>query len=329
MGDSFAAGTIDGPGAFSFHQNDTTGNKLWDIVGHLIHEPSKQQEQCHHPKPILLDIGEAEWPYPWAPKVVPLQIFGVGQMFIVAVPAEFTTMSGRHLRAAISKVLNESKVEGNPFPVIAGLANTYSDYVATYYEYQQQRYEAASTIFGPYTLDAYIQEYTLLAKALVGNGSIDAGPSPPDYTNKQISLHFPLLKDKAPSGKNFGDVKTDVQQTYKKGDVVEVEFWSGNPRYNRMTENTYLTVDLQASDGSWSTLYTDSSFETRFSWKYDHSDVTCIVDDIFGGCTSYMTIQWFIPADAQLGTYRIKHFGAYNDIKNLYTGTSASFKVTA
>ena len=41
--------------------------------------------------------------------------------------------------------------------VIAGLTNTYSSYVTTYEEYAMQRYEGASTIFGPHTLDAYIQ----------------------------------------------------------------------------------------------------------------------------------------------------------------------------
>ena len=41
--------------------------------------------------------------------------------------------------------------------VIAGLANTYSSYVTTFEEYGAQRYEGASTIFGPHTLDAYIQ----------------------------------------------------------------------------------------------------------------------------------------------------------------------------
>ena len=41
--------------------------------------------------------------------------------------------------------------------VVAGLTNTYSSYVTTYEEYGVQRYEGASTIFGPHTLDAYIQ----------------------------------------------------------------------------------------------------------------------------------------------------------------------------
>lgn len=37
--------------------DDTTGNKFWDFVGHLIHDPTKEQIECHAPKPILLDIG--------------------------------------------------------------------------------------------------------------------------------------------------------------------------------------------------------------------------------------------------------------------------------
>lgn len=41
--------------------------------------------------------------------------------------------------------------------VIAGLTNTYSSYITTIEEYGVQRYEGASTIFGPHTLDAYIQ----------------------------------------------------------------------------------------------------------------------------------------------------------------------------
>ena len=49
---------------------------------------------------------------------------------------------------------------GDVHVVIAGLTNTYSSYVTTIEEYSIQRYEGASTIFGPHTLDAYIQVNT-------------------------------------------------------------------------------------------------------------------------------------------------------------------------
>ena len=57
--------------------------------------------------------------------------------------------------------------------VIAGLSNTYTHYVATWEEYQRQRYEAASTIYGPHTLAAYIQQFTHLAQVSWGHVTRD------------------------------------------------------------------------------------------------------------------------------------------------------------
>ena len=54
--------------------------------------------------------------------------------------------------------------------VIAGLSNTYADYIVTPEEYSVQRYEGGSTIYGPYTLPAYIQEFNKLAVALATVG---------------------------------------------------------------------------------------------------------------------------------------------------------------
>ena len=59
MGHSFAAGTTDGPGEFNFQQGTTTNtfNRFWELVGGILHKPTKEQEACHAPKPILLDTG--------------------------------------------------------------------------------------------------------------------------------------------------------------------------------------------------------------------------------------------------------------------------------
>lgn len=57
--------------------------------------------------------------------------------------AEFTTMAGRRLRDAIKMVLasRADEFDSNVHVVIAGLSNTYSQYVTTFEEYQVQRYE--------------------------------------------------------------------------------------------------------------------------------------------------------------------------------------------
>lgn len=47
-----------------------------------------------------------------------------------------STMSGRRLRNSVKKVLLENGFPSNVTIVIAGLSNTYSDYVTTFEEYQ-------------------------------------------------------------------------------------------------------------------------------------------------------------------------------------------------
>lgn len=58
--------------------------------------------------------------------------------------AEFTTMAGRRLREAVKNTLitNGNGEFGNDTQiVIAGLTNTYSQYITTFEEYAHQRYE--------------------------------------------------------------------------------------------------------------------------------------------------------------------------------------------
>ena len=57
---------------------------------------------------------------------------------------EFTTMAGRRLRDAVKTVLinaGHGEFDDNVHVVIAGLTNSYSQYVTTSEEYQIQRYE--------------------------------------------------------------------------------------------------------------------------------------------------------------------------------------------
>lgn len=60
----------------------------------------------------------------------------------------------------------DNGITGDFHVVITGLANTYCDYVTTPEEYSVQRYEGASTIYGPYTLPGFIQEFNKLAVAM-------------------------------------------------------------------------------------------------------------------------------------------------------------------
>ncbi|XP_030480418.1 neutral ceramidase 2 [Cannabis sativa] len=325
LGFAFAAGTTDGPGAFDFKQGDDQGNAFWRLVRNVLRTPTQEQIKCQHPKPVLLDTGEMKQPYDWAPSIVPVQILQIGQLVVLSVPAEFTTMAGRRLREAVKTVLiseGKGEFDRNIHVVIAGLTNTYSQYVTTFEEYQVQRYEGASTLFGPHTLEAYIEEFKKLASALIGGQTTEPGPQPPNLLEKQISLLPPVIVDMTPAGVNFGDVKTDVppKSTFKKGDMVSVTFWSACPRNDVMTEGTFALVEYLQDHMTWIPAYDDDDFSLRFKWLRPKKLSP----------QSYATIEWRIPESAASGVYRITHFGASKALLGSirhFTGSSSAFIV--
>ena len=147
----------------------------------------------------------------WEPDIVDTQLLKLGQLIIAAVPGEFTTMSGRRLRDSIRQTVQHVSHDNDTEVVIAGLSNVYTHYIATYEEYQKQRYEAASTIYGPHTLMAYQEQFSFLARKLaLGEKIDDEGPHPPNLHDKQISFVPNVDMDRPPLGKNFGDCLLQV-----------------------------------------------------------------------------------------------------------------------
>jgi neutral ceramidase len=328
MGFSFAGGTTDGPGAFDFIQGDNSSqpqNPFWELVkGFITPEPSPAQVACQAPKPILLNTGYATLPYNWSPSTVDIQMLRVGQLVMLIIPGELTTMSGRRIREAVrAQLISSGVLDNSAYVVVAGPANTYSHYIATLEEYGVQRYEGASTIFGQYTLDAYINKYTSLvpfiADTVTGTPTSDAPP--PELTSSAISLQAPVVFDTAPIGSKFGQVQTDVSSTpYQAGQTVFATFVGANPRNNLRLEGTFLSIDHLVS-GEWQTFRSDSHPSTTYSWVQTST--------ILG--TSQVNITWTIEAGTPSGTYRIRYFG---DSKPLigsisaFTGQSSNFTVS-
>ncbi len=163
LGYGFAGGTTDGPGRFDFSQgtNDTDDspslkNPLWKIARIALHPPSDEQIDCQKPKPILLDVGNAQEPYAWSPNIVDIQLLRIGPLIIIISPGEATTMSGRRWKSALASAAPSILKIEVPKVVLGGPANTYAHYIATEEEYSVQRYEGASTLYGPHTLAAYL-----------------------------------------------------------------------------------------------------------------------------------------------------------------------------
>uniref|UniRef100_A0A3Q3GN98 Neutral ceramidase n=1 Tax=Labrus bergylta TaxID=56723 RepID=A0A3Q3GN98_9LABR len=326
LGHSFAAGTTDGGGDLNFTQGAVEGDPFWDgIRDALVGEPSNETQECHYPKPILFSTGEMNWPLPWHPQIVDVQIITIGSVAIVAVPGEMTTMSGRRLREAVKQELQSEGAFKDVEVVIAGLSNIYTHYITTFEEYQVQRYEGASTIYGPHTLSAYLQQYRSLARAIAQDrvSELPIGPEPP-FFEKLFNLLSAATVDRKPENSSFGDVLQQVYPIYRQGDVVLVTFVAGNPRHSGdIRDKTFVTVELYDNrTSSWEVIYNDASWETRFQWLKGSNR------------ESNSTVEWHIPQTAPSGSYRIKHFGHYKQMKGLrpvitpYEGTSDVFRVT-
>ena len=322
MGYAFAAGTTDGPGMFNFVQGSNTSNPFWNAVSGFLSKPTKEQVACHFPKPILLNLEGISFPYPWAAQTVPLQLTRLGRFFMVSVPSELTTMAGRRMREAVAKEVIKSGMEENPVVVIAGLANEYADYTTTFEEYQAQRYEGASTAYGPNELEGFISQFRRLVQDMASGRKSETLPPPPTYLDKQISLAPGVVFDSVPIGKHFGDVtKQPSNASCKAGDRIEVEFRTANPRNNLRTEGTYLAIQRLANDGvAWIDVATDGNWETQFHWHRPSA---------LSG-VSFATIMWDIPEGTKPGTYRIQHYNAHKNVLGKITefvGTTNTFQV--
>lgn len=102
---------------------------------------------------------------------------------------------------------------------------------------QLQRYEGASTLFGPYTLPIYLKQYSKLAKALVQNTKLDRGPEPDDIKSEVLSFLPPVVYDTAEGRHKYGDCIKQPPYTVTRGQTVEAKFVSSS---NYVQNNNYL-----------------------------------------------------------------------------------------
>jgi Neutral/alkaline non-lysosomal ceramidase, N-terminal len=93
--------------------------------------PSGPMPSAQHDPACVLPLSITAgvlWAGGRQPAVVEISILRVGQLVLLCVPGEFSTMAGRRLREAVAEAVRHAWGAAVRV-VIAGLTNTYSSYV--------------------------------------------------------------------------------------------------------------------------------------------------------------------------------------------------------
>jgi neutral ceramidase len=156
-----AGGGVDGP------------TDLWPEVGAGVHAPRYVAQRAHaEPDPagqgpkvsIVHAYTGLPVPVGWlvgavAPARLPLHVVRVGDHAFATVPGEPTTMTGARIEEAVAAAT------GGGSASVIGFAGDYGGYWVTPEEYLEQRYEAASTIFGRESSTRLAERLAALAAA--------------------------------------------------------------------------------------------------------------------------------------------------------------------
>jgi neutral ceramidase len=123
---------------------------------------------------------------PWTPHVLPLQILVIGDLALVAIPGEPTTIAGQRIRKVVEDVLISKGIHK---VLITSYANAYCGYITTHEEYQHQFYEGGHTVYGHWTLAAFQTKFKQLALEMVKKGDyreLQDEVHPPEFTNDEL-----------------------------------------------------------------------------------------------------------------------------------------------
>ena len=313
-GYSFAGGsTEDGGGHFLFREGMTEQNFILDLlIRWLTGAPKWTQrvKDCQKPKPILLETGSGEPPLQSQIRSVTVAL--VGQLAILALPAEITTMAGRRLRAT---VMNALSGRANHV-VLAGYSNGYAGYITTPEEYMVQQYEGGHTLHGRWTLPAYQQIVSGLANSLVSGETVKTNISYDDWRGKSVETPLStgpsqMRQDDKALGDRFSE-RLDNKVEYGHGEAVQVRFWSHDPTANFRTGNNFLKVQQKKQEG-WETVATDSDWSTTVRWQAKDQGMIA-------------TLTWHIDANVENGEYRLVHLG-HGPQGNPFKGYSRTIQI--
>jgi neutral ceramidase len=308
---SFAGATVDGPAFPGFSEGR---NPWWDWPSRIAYRWSRRLKESQAPKGIVLPGGVINRLLPVVAERVPVQLLRLGPLFLIGIPGEVTITAGLRLRRTVAAIVG-AELEN---VLVAGYSNGYIHYITTPEEYDAQRYEGASTLFGRWELPALAQTAALLATAMQDGTTPPMGAPTADLSHRYRSRQRRVVPDVPPPGLSFGAVVVAPRAAYVPGQRVKVTFVGAHPGNDLHRGGTFLEVQRGEASG-WDTIADDGDWATRFLWRrVDRSG-------------SEVTILWDIPEGTVRGRYRIRYGGEAKDASGALhpvTGTSPEFVVS-
>ena len=256
--------------------------------------PALGDFSCQAEKPVLLPRGG---------DVLPLQLFRIGQLAILGLPWEVTTMAGRRLRELL---LAELAPVGVSTVVIAGLVNDYVHYLTTREEYAAQQYEGASNLYGPWSLAAVMQESRRMAIEMREGQALIEPPAVGARTD--LSLQPGPSESPHPEGAP-GSIVRQPPETAQPGESLVAEFVVGHPGNDLRLQQSYVSIEREQAADQWQVIAEDRDPNLLYIWKpLVPPDVATERPQTSSGGTA--DVIWQIPANLEAGRYRIRVEGA-------------------
>ncbi|WOC14444.1 neutral/alkaline non-lysosomal ceramidase N-terminal domain-containing protein [Gordonia sp. MP11Mi] len=246
------------------------------------------------PKADLFPLGIMP-PRSWIEQRLPVQLLRIGDLVLAALPTESTIVAGLRVRRIVADAM-DVPLEN---VLLQGYSNGYSQYVVTPEEYVSQQYEGGETLFGRWTLCAYMQEMDALARAMKRGVTRPAGRRPADRSALQPDLLGTQPADTPMPGKRFGQVVSKVPASAKPGATLSASFCGAYPS-NRVRRGSQQYFNVEKFTGTrWEMVYDDDHESTEMTWARPGGSPSA----------SKVTVTWRVPRNAQAGDYRIRYFG--------------------
>lgn len=295
-------------------------------------------KDCHEEKNVAYFTRTKNGP--GTPRVLPIQAIELGDLAIVTLPFEPSTISADRVQKTYLSVRSPEikKV------IVAGYTNAYSGYLTTPEEYRVQLYEGASNHFGPHSLEA-VQAMT---KTLAEN--IENKNGPPglslqkdydqiaEFPGNEVpkgtmrSLYNVDFYDKAECFlTSESEVEFSNDDAISPGEELEISFWAGNPNsvlasldYSKLPISVVL--EHMSADSQWEKVMDESDPRSLLKWQRSFKHTKGI---FFSRCWD-IEAKFKTQKSISSGTYRVIWSGnaVLKNGKTLsYTGSSKEIKI--